>query len=110
MTQDELALTLADKALARGFDPEAYIVKYVAENRLNQQRTVNLVEDSTIDEGIQTMLQLFVTYYNNKTVENLTLLLLVLRQILSELYNTCDTKEEKEEVKQFLKLSQNIII
>lgn len=109
MTQDELALQLADKALSRGFDPEAYLVKYVAEQRLKQPNE-DLVEESNIDEGIQTMLQLFITYYNSKTIEDLKQLLLVLRQIISELYHDCSQQEQKNEIKHFLELAQNIIL
>ena len=110
MTLDEKALQLADRALTNGFDPEAYLVKYVAEIRLNQSENTDLVEGSNVDEFIQTMLQLFVTYYNSKTVEALTNLLLVLRQVISELYHDCETQQEKDEIKKFIEVSQSIIL
>ena len=108
MTQDELALELANKALNSGFDPEAYIVKYIAEKKL-KENPVDLIPDSSIDEGIQLLLDLFVSYYNNKSVDTLEPFLLILRQVISELYHTCPTQDERDEIRNFIILSQNIM-
>lgn len=108
MTQDELALQLAENALARNFDPEAYLVKHVAEIRLKPQLNVDLVEGSMIDDNIQLMLQLFITYHNESTIENLQRFLMVIQQVISELYHTCNKKEQKEEIQKFIIDIQNI--
>ena len=107
MSQDEMALELANRALNSSFDPEAYIVKYIAEKKLKEQP--DLVPDSSIDEGIQLLLDLFVSYYNNKSVDTLEPFLLVLRQVISELYNTCNTDEERDTIRNFIILSQSIM-
>lgn len=110
MSLDETALALANKALKTTFDPEAYIVKYIAEIKLSSSaKEVDYVPGSTIDEGIQLLLKRFVTYYNNKSVETLNPLLLTLRQILSELYNTCNSDNERALMAEFIVLSQSII-
>ena len=110
MSLDETALALANKALRTTFDPEAYIVKYIAEIKLSSSANeVDYVPESSVDECIQQLLKLFVTYYNNKSVETLNPLLLTLRQILSELYNTCNSDNEKSLMQEFIVLSQNII-
>lgn len=109
MTQDELALELANKALNSSFDPEAYIVKFIAEERLKENKSKDLVPDSSIDEGIQLLLDLFVAYFNNKSVDTLEPFLLMLRQVISELYNTCPTVEERDAVRNFIILSQSIV-
>lgn len=46
---------------------------------------------------------------NNKSVETLNPLLLTLRQILSELYNTCNSDNERALMAEFIVLSQSII-
>ena len=109
MTQDELALQLANKALNNSFDPEAYIVKFIAEERLKENKAKDIIPDSSVDEGIQLLLDLFVTYFNNKSVDTLEPFLLVLRQVISEIYNTCPTTEERDEVRNFIILSQSIM-
>lgn len=110
MNIDETALILADKALKNNFDPEAYIVKYIAEIKLaSKANEVDYVPGSNIDEGIQQLLKLFVTYYNNKSVETLNPLLLTLRQILSELYHTCNSDNERALMQEFITMSQNIL-
>ncbi|MBR4377274.1 MAG: hypothetical protein IKP50_00080 [Bacilli bacterium] len=108
MNIDEYALQLADNSLSRNFDPEAYLVKYVAELRLKQQCNDDLVEGSTIDDNIQLMLQIFVTYYNDNTDENLKRFLAVLKQIICELYYTCNIQSQKEEIQKFLSEITNI--
>ena len=94
---DNLALELANKSLERNFDPEAYIVKYIAEKNIakNGGNIVNLVSESNVDECIQIMLKLFVVYYNDRTVNNLQSLLATLEQVIVELYNTCETDAER---------------
>ena len=49
------------------------------------------------------------TTYNNKSVDALNTFLNTLRQILSEMYHTCDTKEERISFKQFI-ISTNKIV
>ena len=109
MTQDELALELANKALNTSFDPEAYIVKFIAEERIKENKAKDIIPDSSVDEGIQLLLDLFVSYYNNKSVDTLEPFLLMLRQIISELYNTCNTDEERDTIRRFIVLSQGIM-
>lgn len=109
MTQDELALELANKALSKGFDPEAYIVKHIAEQRVSNKKQYDLVPDSNIDECIKLMLDLFVSYHKYQTVENLTEFLTVQKQVLSELYHSCNDERCKETMKTFFTSMQNII-
>lgn len=68
------------------------------------------VEGSNIDECIQLMLNLFVTYYNSKSVETLQPLLITLNQIISELYHTCPTIEEQTLIKKFILTLQKIVV
>ena len=105
MTQDELALNLADKALQTNFDPEAYIVKYIAEKRLNPNSTSEIVEQDTTTKVISNLL---TSYYNNKSIETLKPLLAIMGQLLSELYHSTENKIEIEEMKVFIYNLQNI--
>ena len=68
------------------------------------------VEGSNIDECIQLMLNLFVTYYNSKSVETLQPLLITLNQIISELYHTCPTIDEQTLIKKFILALQKIVV
>lgn len=62
----------------------------------------DIVPDSNIDECIETLSSLFLTYYNSATVETLRPLLSTLQQILSELYHSCTTMDEQVEIKNFI--------
>lgn len=68
------------------------------------------VEGSNIDECIQLMLNLFVTYYNSKSVETLQPLIITLNQIISEHYHTCPTMEEQTLIKKFILTLQKIVV
>lgn len=95
-----IAKQLAENTLQRGFDVEAFIVLCEISKLGNLE--VDEVPDSSIDECIEELLNLFITYYNDKSVQTLKPLLETLRQILSELYHTCDTIEERNETREFI--------
>ena len=103
MTQDELALQLAEKALDNNFDPEAYIVKYIAEKKLRPipQSNDEIVANDTLSD-------LITSYYNNKSVETLKPLLAGFKQLFSEMYHTTTDKIEIEEMKVFILNLQEI--
>lgn len=95
-----LAKQLAENTLDRGFDVEAFLVLCEISKLGNLE--VDEVPGSSIDECIEELLKLFITYYNNKSVQTLKPLFETLQQILCELYYTCDTHEERIEIKQFI--------
>lgn len=101
-----VAKQLAENQLKKGFDTEAFLI--LAEISKMPISENDLVPSSNIDECIQNLLQLFITYYGNKSKDTIKPLLLTLQQILSELYHTCSTNEEREEVKQFINNCQKI--
>lgn len=101
MTYNEslpLAKMLAEQTLERGFDVEAFLVLSV----INQLPQPDLVPDTNIDECIENLLNEFVHYYNNKSVDTLKPLTKDLNQILSELYHTFETVEEQNLFKNFI--------
>lgn len=104
---DNLALNLANKSLENHFDAEAYIVKYVAELKL-AKNPENVVPESNVDECIQIMLKLFVVYFNDKTVDNLNNLIIMLEQVVTELYNTCSTDAERTIIIQSIDKMRNL--
>jgi len=108
MSNDEIALQLAQKALKKGFDPEAYIVQHIAEQRIQKEKEQDLVPDSNIDECIQLMLKLFVSYFNTPSIENMNKYLLIQKQVLSELYHTAND-DCKSEMKTFFNELNTII-
>ncbi len=75
--------------MKKHFDVDAFIILALLE-----KISVDLVPESTVDETITDIQGLFVQYMNNRTVENLELLLSTIRKMLSELYNTCDDTEK----------------
>lgn len=94
-----LAKQLAEKSLEKGFDVEAFLV--LAEiQRL--QPIEDLVEESTVDEDINDISKLFIKYFYDRSVQNLEDLLISIRQMLSELYHTVETNEERDLFKSYL--------
>lgn len=84
-----IARQLAENELSKHFDVDAFIIL-----ALLDKMDVDLVPESNVDETITDIQGLFVQYMNNRTVENLELLLSTIRRMLSELYNTCDDTEK----------------
>lgn len=105
-----IAKQLAEKSLEKGFDVEAFLV--LCEINKIQQATESkdedLVPDSCVDECINTMLNLFVSYYNNKSVKTISPLLQCMRQIFSELYYSCETEDERIVFREFFEGCQYI--
>lgn len=106
MTEQELhrfALQKADEYLQRGFDAEAYLVKYVA------TKCIDKVPGSNIDEQIDDINQYFINYMKDKNENNLYIMLSHIRQMLSELYHTCEDEKQRTVFKNELLLFTNII-
>lgn len=101
-----LAKKLAENTLSKGFDVEAFLV--LAEIQKLEMPPVDLVPDSRVDEGLQGLLQLFMQYMKNRTSESYSQLLLSLQQILSELYHTTNSTEQKQLFKSFVTRLQQI--
>lgn len=101
-----LAKKLAENALSKGFDVEAFLV--LAEIQKLEVPVMDVVPESTVDEGLQGLLQLFVQYMQNRTSESYSQLLLSLQQILSELYHTTNSTEQKQLFKTFVTKLQQI--
>lgn len=101
-----LAKKLAENALSKGFDVEAFLV--LAEIQKLEVPVVDLVPESNVDEGLQKLLNLFVQYMQNRSSENYSQLLVNLQQILSELYHTTNSIEQKQLFKTFVTKLQQI--
>lgn len=101
-----MAKQLAERALEKGFDVEAFLV--LAEIQ-KLQPSEDLVEESGVDEDINDISKLFVKYFYNRSIQNLESLLISIRQMLSELYHTVETEEERELFRSHLSNLSDII-
>nr|DAW75650.1 MAG TPA: hypothetical protein [Caudoviricetes sp.] len=99
-----IAKKLAENELKKHFDAEAFIILALLDK---MDVFVDLVPESTIDESIENIQDLFVEYMHHRNLDNLEILLSTIRKMLSELYMSCDT-EEKEVFKKHLTTLQNI--
>lgn len=99
-----IAKKLAENELKKHFDAEAFIILALLDKL---DVSVDLVPESTIDESIENIQDLFVEYMHHRNLDNLEILLSTIRKMLSELYMSCDT-EEKEVFKKHLTTLQNI--
>ena len=99
-----IAKELAENELRKHFDADAFIILALLDKL---DVSVDLVPESTIDESIENIQDLFVEYMHHRNLDNLEILLYTIRKMLSELYMSCDT-EEKEVFKKHLTTLQNI--
>lgn len=83
-----IARELAENELRKHFDVDAFIIL-----SLIDREKVDLVPESNVDETITDIQSLFVQYMNNRTIENLEILLSTIRKMLSELYMSCSETE-----------------
>ncbi len=101
-----VAKQLAENQLSRGFDVEAFLVLCAISNMPTVSE--DFVPESNIDEGIQHLLNCFIDYYTNRNKDTLKTMLDNLKQIISELYHTCISKNEIDEFKNFIVSLNNI--
>lgn len=94
-----LAKRLAENALNKGFDVEAFLILSAIQGLDVHE---DLVPSSGVDEGFQHVLELFVAYTRNRDTQTYRTLLNTLRQLLSELYHTTDSQEQKSLFKEFV--------
>ena len=107
MTYEEsipVAKRLATNSLAKGFDVQAFIILTL----LNKEEPVDLVPQSNVDERIQDIMNCFVKYFYNKNVDNLDSLLSTVHKMLSELYHTAESEQERELFRQHLQALSSI--
>lgn len=94
---DRYANGIAGMTLKDGFSEQAYIIKTLSEIslRLNGE-SVDLVPESQIDETIQSLMNDFVLYFNTRNIGALSNFLSKMHNILSELYHSAESTEERK--------------
>ena len=79
---------------------------YIIEERLKQR---DLIPDSKMDEDLTDIQSLLVRYMMDRDIVTLNIMLSTLCKMISELYHTCDSQNEKIEFEDFIKNINNII-
>lgn len=97
-----VAKELAENELKKHFDVDAFILL-----ALIDKMDIDLVPESNVDETITDIQALFVSYMQDRSRNNLEILLSTIHRMLSELYMTCN-EEEKDIFKEHLTSLQNI--
>lgn len=97
-----VAKELAENELKKHFDVDAFILL-----ALIDKMDIDLVPESNVDETITDIQALFVSYMQDRSRNNLEILLSTIHRMLSELYMTCN-EEEKDLFKKHLTSLQNI--
>lgn len=79
---------------------------YIIREQLYKQ---GLMEETSIDENLENLQSLIVKYMIDRDVISLNILLTKIGEVISELYHTCDTEEERTEFKEFIKSVESIL-
>lgn len=91
------ANSVGGMALKDGFDEQGYILKALSDISLRLAgESVDLVPESQIDETIQSLINDFILYFNSHDIGALTNFLVKIHNILSEIYHSAETKEERQ--------------
>lgn len=90
-----IAKQLAEKALQKGFDVEAFLI-------LTEINKMDAVPESNIDNEISDIGKMFIDYYYNPTPDALDNLINRFIRTLSEIYHSVNTVEEKDLIKRRL--------
>lgn len=105
---DKKAIEVATKALQRGFDWQAYLVIKAATSPTQAVTTpVDVVPESTADEGMAEVIGLFAQYAackQGKVSESETIKVLEsvtdrLRRVIVEMYHLCGCEKERQVVR-----------
>lgn len=87
-----IAKQMAENALQKGFDFEAFVV-------LCEISKMDAIPESSIDNAISDIGQIFVEYYFNPTSDSLAQLMDSFANVLTEIYNTIDNDKDKAMVR-----------
>lgn len=101
MTYEEsipVAKTLAQQALDKGFDAEAFIILHLLDKEEKDK-----VPESEIDDKIQYMYNLFLLYITSHDIDVLQTFLETNYRMIDELYHSTNDVEERELFKQYTK-------
>lgn len=105
---DRKAIEVASKALQRGFDWQAYLVLKAATAPSQAAiAPVDVVPESTADEGMSEVIALFAQYAackrgkvsEEETLKALESLTDRLRRVIVEMYHLCGCEKERQIVK-----------
>lgn len=105
---DRKAIEVSSKALQRGFDWQAYLVYKTAVKPVESStEAVDVVPESTADEGMADVIALFAQYAackRGKVSEEETLKALEsvtdrLRRVIIEMYHLCGSEKERKIVR-----------
>ena len=103
------ALELANMSLENGFDENAYILKILAENAIKNENTkFDTIPESTVDERIEELMNDFIYYFNSKDLKALQKVMKTIRRIISEIYHSANTREERDIILHELQVMQVI--
>ena len=67
------------------------------------------MEETNIDENLGELQSLLVKYMLDRDVISLNILLNKISEVISELYHTCNTDEERLEFKEFIESVNSIL-
>lgn len=105
---DRKAIEVASKALQRGFDWQAYLVLKAATAPSQAAiAPVDVVPESTADEGMSEVIARFARYADCKrrnapeaeTLEALESMTDMLRRVVTEVYHLCGSEKERSIVR-----------
>lgn len=87
-----IAKELAENELKKHFDADAFLI-------LAEIARLDAVPDSDIDEHIDTSKDMFAEYMRSRSAQDLATYMAQVHQIVSELYHTVESVEEREIIK-----------
>lgn len=87
-----IARELAENELKKHFDADAFLI-------LAEIARLDAVPDSDIDEHIDTSKDMFAEYMRSRSAQDLATYMAQVHQIVSELYHTVESVEEREIIK-----------
>ena len=93
MTYEEsipVAKKLAEQALSKGFDVEAFLILYLTHNFEPED-----IPGTEIDDNIQEMYNLFLLYVKNRDLDVLERFLDINYRMIDELFHSTDNTREK---------------
>ena len=81
---------------------------YIVKDKLIEKMENDPVPDSTVDEDILDIQALFIAYANDRTVENLDKMLEEMKNVISEIYHSCEDAG-KDRVRMFISNLETIL-
>lgn len=102
----DYAHSLAEMSLENGFDKDAYILKVLSE--LDMKSNNDIKQEAKTNATIENLSNYMNNYISTDDIQSLHKMMVIMRKLISELYNTAPTQDARDVILHEIQIIQSI--